>query len=138
MALKGNRELRARLKAIRQTFKPVGKAWADDTTRYYKSHIPVKTGATQKSIRVRNASQKRATVVGSRVANFIDAGTKEHVETAKKRKVMRYGTGDGIKFGKRLRHPRVAPRPFKRAGALYGLEKNPMALTLIKLWNDAA
>lgn len=137
MALKGKRELNARLRAIKQTFKPVGRKWGDDTVRYARAHVPVKTGRTQKSIRVRNASQKRATVVGRYVVNFIDAGTVEHTEQAKTRKVMRYGTGTPM-FRKKVRHPRVAPRRFKRAAAEYGLRKNPLALELLKQWNDAA
>lgn len=138
MALKGSRELHARLRAIKQTFKPVGKAWATDTVSYARAHVPVKTGQTQRSIRVRNASQKKATVVGRYVVNFIDAGTREHSEQAKTRRVMRYGTGDAVMFRKRVRHPRVAPRRFKRAAAEYGLRKNPMAVELVKQWNQAA
>ena len=137
MALKGSRELNARLRAIKQTFKPVGKAWADDTVSYARAHVPVKTGKTQQSIRVRNASQRRATVVGRFTVNFIDAGTSEHIEQAKTRKVMRYGTGTPM-FRKRIRHPRVAPRRFKRAAAEYGLKQNPMAVELVKQWNNAA
>ena len=137
MALKGDKQLRARLRAIKQTFKPVGKAWATDTVAYSRAHVPVKTGATQKSIRVRNASQKKASVVGKFTVNFIDAGTREHNEKARKGKVMKYGTGTPM-FRKRVHHPRVGARPFKRNAAEYGLKKNPMALTLIKQWNDAA
>lgn len=31
--LKGSRELRARLRAIKTVFKPVGRQWTDETTR---------------------------------------------------------------------------------------------------------
>lgn len=138
MALKGSRELNARLRAIKQTFKPIGKAWAEDTVAYSREHVPTRTGRTRQSIRVRNASQRRATVVGRFTVNFIDAGTKAHDETAKKRKVMRYGTGGNAMFRKRVRHPATRARPFKRAAAEYGLKKNPMAVELIKQWNNAA
>jgi hypothetical protein len=137
VALKGDTQLRARLKAIKQTFKPVGKQWGEDTAKYSRAHVPVKSGATQRSIRVRNASQKRATVVGKYTVNFIDAGTAAHDERPKKRKAMRYGTGE-IRFAKRIHHPRVGARPFKKDAAQYGLRKNPMAVELLKLWNNAA
>ena len=60
--LKGAPELRRRLKAIRTVFKPVGRAWADDTVRIAKRRVKVRTGKTQRSIRRKNASQRRASV----------------------------------------------------------------------------
>ena len=71
--LKGSRELRRRLKAIKTVFKPAGRDWADETARIAQSMVPVRTGKTRASIRRRNASQKRATVKGNRAVNFIDA-----------------------------------------------------------------
>lgn len=138
MPLQGSRELRARLRAIKQTFKPVGRKWGDDTVRYAKAHVPAATGRTRASIRVRNASQRRATVVGRYTVNFIDAGTAQHTERAKRRKAMRYGSGNAVHFAKRVHHPAQRARPFKRAAAEYGLRKNPLALELIRRWNEAA
>ena len=88
MSLKGAPELRARLRAIKLAFKPIGKSWATDTAAYAKGHVPRRTGRLQQSIRVRNASQKRATVVGHFSANFVDAGTKAHDETPKKKQTL--------------------------------------------------
>jgi len=136
--LKGERQLRARLRALRKVFKPIGKAWAEDTATYSRAHIPVKTGATRKSVRIRNASQKRATVVGRFPVNFIDAGTRAHDERPKRRKAMRYGTGDNVMFAKKVHHPATNARPFKKDAAQYGLRKNPMAVEVIRQWNDAA
>jgi hypothetical protein len=136
--LKGSKELRARLKAIRQTFKPVGKGWAEDTRDYARAHVPQRSGHLKNSIRVRNASQRKATVVGNFTANFVDAGTKAHDEKPKRAKVLRFQEGGRIVFAKKVHHPRTQRRPFKRAAALEGLRKNPMAAELIKLWNEAA
>lgn len=150
MALKGSRELRARMRAIRQTFKPIGKNWAEDTRDYARAHVPVRTGRLKASIRVRNASQRRATVVGHFSASFVDKGTKAHAEKAKRRAVMRYGVskqgpsfgaftpGEFTVFSKKVNHPRTKARPFKVAAAREGLRKNPMAVELIKQWNSAA
>jgi len=138
MSLKGSPELRRRLKAIRQTFKPVGKAWAETTRDYARSHVPVRTGRLKASIRVRNASQRKATVVGMFTANFVDAGTREHEIKPKRAKVLRFQSGNRTVFAKKVNHPRTRARPFKVAAAREGLRKNPMAVELIRQWNDAA
>lgn len=138
MSLKGSPEFRARLKAIKVAFKPYGKLWAEDTRDSARRRIKKRTGKTAASIRVRNASQRKATVVGSFVANFIDAGTKEHDEVPKKRQAMAYGQNGHTRFSKKVHKPRTAAHPFKRAAALDGLRLNPMAETLVKQWNEAA
>lgn len=138
MSLKGSPELRARLRAIRQTFKPIGRKWAEATAKSARRRVRVKTGRLQRSIRVRNASQRKATVVGHYTANFVDAGTQAHVERAKKRKAMAYGSAGQTRFSKQVNHPRTAAHPFKAAAARDGLKDNPMAGELVRLWNEAA
>lgn len=138
MSLKGGPELRARLKALKVAFKPIGKSWAETTRDEAKRRIKKRTGATAASIRVRNATQKRATVVGSFKASFIDAGTKEHDEVPKRATRLKFQEQGRTIFAKKVHHPRTAAHPFKRAAALEGLRKNPMAAELIKQWNDAA
>lgn len=138
MSLKGSPELKARLRAIKLTFKPVGKAWADTTAREAKRRIPKRTGFTAASIRRRNATQKKATVVGSFVANFIDAGTKAHDIKPKRAKGLYFTTGGRTIFAKKVHHRATKARPFKRAAALEGLRQNPMAVELVKQWNEAA
>jgi hypothetical protein len=137
VALKGGPELRARLKAIRQSFKPIGKGWATDTAKYAKGHVPRKTGRLQQSIRVRNATQRKATVVGHFSANFVDAGTKQHDITPRKKQALAYGQGQRTVFAKKVHHPRTRAQPFKRAAAQDGLRRNPLAEAVIKQWNDA-
>lgn len=146
MSLKGGPELRARLRAIKQSFKPIGKNWATDTAAHARGHVPKKTGRLARSIRVRNASQKRATVVGHFTANFVDAGTKAHDIRPKKARTLAFAgavqgpgsPGGRTIFSKRVHHPRTRPQRFKRAAALYGLQKNPMALEVIRQWNEAS
>jgi hypothetical protein len=150
VSLKGGPELRARLRAIKQSFKPIGKNWATDTAAHAKSHVPKKTGRLMRSIRVRNASQKKATVVGHFSANFVDAGTKAHDIRPKKGRTLAFtGAVQGPAFGggspggrtifsKKVHHPRTRAQPFKRAAAIHGLRKNPMAAEVIHQWNEAA
>ena len=137
MALTGKQQLNARLKAIRQTFKPIGKNWAEDDVRENRARVPVRTGRLQRSFRVRNASQRKATVVGHFTANFVDAGTKAHEEKAKHGNMVFTAQGRTI-FTKRVHHRGSKAQRFKRAAALEALRKNPMAEELIKQWNSAA
>jgi hypothetical protein len=138
VSLKGSPQLRSRLKAIKLTFKPVGLKWADTTAAEARRRVPVKTGRLQKSIRRRNATQKRATVVGHFTANFVDAGTKEHPIKARHAKNLVFKTHGNTIFAKKVNHPRTRAQRFKRVSAHEGLRKTPMAAELIKLWNEAA
>ncbi len=137
MALKGSSELRARLKAIKQTFKPIGKAWAEEDVRLNRGRVPVRTGRLQRSFRVRNASQRRATVVGHFSANFVDAGTKPHEERAK-RQAMSFALGGKTMFARKVHHRGSKAQRFKRAAAWEALRRHPMAAELIRQWNEAA
>ena len=56
MALKGSPQLRARLKALKTSFKGYGRAWADGTVQEARPRIPVRTGKLRRSVRVRNGS----------------------------------------------------------------------------------
>lgn len=137
MALRGTPELRARMRAIKLAFKPIGKNWADDTVRIAKNRVAVRTGATRQSIRVRNASQKRAAVVAIWGARFIEGGTKAHDEKARRKSVMRF-EANGTIFAKKVHKPATRARPFLEPAAEAALTKNPMAAELIELWNSAA
>ncbi len=137
MALKGKSQLNARLRAIKRTFKPIGKAWALDDVAENRRRVPVKTGRLQRSFRVRNASQTRATVVGHYTANFVDAGTKAHTESAHRQAMSFAYQGRTIFVGK-VHHRGSKSQRFKRAAAMEALRKNPMAVELIKQWNNAA
>lgn len=137
MSLKGSPDLRARLKAIRQSFKPIGKTWAESTAKSARRRVPVKTGRLMRSIRVRNATQRRATVVGHFSGNFVNAGTKPHDEQPKNASVLAYGSKGQTRFSRRVHHPRTQAHPFKVAAARDGLRENPMAEVVIRQWNEA-
>lgn len=136
--LKGSPELRRRLRAIKTAFKPVARQWADETVALMKPAIPVRTGKTRRSIRRGRATTKSAKVVGSYVTNFIDAGTKAHTIVPKKGKTLRFEVGGRPVFAKKVNHPRVAARPFKKAAASVALQKIDVAGDLVRLWNEAA
>ena len=138
VALKGGRELRARLKAIKTVFKPVGREWADETVRLSKGSVRVRTGATQRSIRRRNASMKLATVYASAPALWLDQGTAPHSIEAKAGGFLRFNKGGQVIFAKRVRHPGQRATRFATRAAQQALRNRPILKTLIDLWNKAA
>lgn len=139
MALRGGRELRARLRAIGLSFKPAGRKWADDTARLAKSRVPVRSGRLRQSIRRRNASQKRATVVAHYTAYFVDKGPKAHAIKRRHAPLLVFeGRGGNTIFAPKVRHRGYAGRPFRREAAIEALRRNPMAEEAIRAWNKAA
>jgi hypothetical protein len=138
MALKGSPQLRARLRAIKLTFKPAGRDWADDTVRIMKPLVPTRTGLSRASIRRRNATQRKATVVGSFVLYFLDKGTKAHDEKPRKAKALRFTAGGNTVFSRRVHKRATAGHHFRQRAAIEALRANPLAASLIKQWNDAA
>jgi len=138
MSLKGSPELQRRLRAIGQTFKPVGRKWADTTVNLAKPAVPVKTGRLRKSIRRKNASMKRATVVAHFTAPMVDAGTKPHTIVPKRAKNLVFQAGGQTIFARKVHHRGARAQPFRQKAAREALRRTPMAEELIKLWNEAA
>lgn len=139
MSLKGGRELRARLKAIKATFKPLGREWAKDTYKAARPMVPSKTNRLRRSMRVLSATAKRARVGAHYTAYFIDKGPKPHV-IAPKRAGGRlvFKSGGRTIFARKVNHRGYRGRPFRRRAALEGLRQNPLADAVIKQWNEAA
>ena len=137
MAVKGAREFRSRLKAIGQVFKPVGRKWADDTVRGAQQTVAVRTGRTRRSIRVKSSTTRRAVVVATGGARFIEGGTVRHPIEPRKKRAMRW-QAEGTIFAKKVDHPGQRKQPFMVPAAKDALRRNPMAEELVKLWNAAA
>ena len=93
LTLKGDTELKRRLKAMRLSFKDSGRKWADATVPEAKRRIPVATGETRGSIRRKNASQRLATVVGNYPVNFIDSGVKAHDIKPRRVSTLKFDVG---------------------------------------------
>ena len=136
--LHGAPELRRRLKAIRQVFKPVGRSWADRTVQLAKGRVKVRSGKTKRSIRRKNASMRRASVQATHGARFLDAGAKPHDLKARKFQAMKFNVAGQPRFAKKVRHPGSPKQPFLRRSAADALEENRMLEELIELWNQAA
>jgi hypothetical protein len=138
MSLKGGPQLRARLKALKQAFKPIGRKWGDHTVEGAKRRVPVRTGKLKQSIRVRHNSMKRTTVGAMYYGIFIEKGTKAHSIKPKKARSLVFQGRHGTIFAKKVNHPRVGARPFAAPAAREALQANPMAEAIIEEWNRAA
>jgi hypothetical protein len=138
VSLQGASELRARLKAIKLTFKGYGKTWADETASEMRSRVPVDTGRLKGSIRRKSATQRKAVVVGHYTANFVDAGSKAHDIVPKSKPRLIFETGGRTIFTKKVHKARIAARRFKRPAALAAIRKHPISEALVDRWNRAA
>jgi hypothetical protein len=138
--VRGAKELKARFKALRQVFKPLGRDWADRTVATTKGRVRFKTGKTRSSIRRKNATQRKAVVVAAHGARFLDQGTKAHEMRPKRFAAMAFKhsrTGQPV-FTKRVKHPGGKAYPFLRVSAREELNSSDQVNVVIKTWNSAA
>lgn len=140
MSLQGSRELKARLRAIKETWKPIARQWGKSDVAEMRSHVPVKTGRLRRSFRVTSVSGKKVRVGGYYTAYFVDAGAVPHDIAAKKPggHLIFKGRGGQTIFARKVHHRGVKARPFRQKSAGEALRKNPMAQTVIDEWNAAA
>ena len=138
MALKGSRELRQRLKAIRTVFKPVGREWGERTVTLASRRVRKRSGKTARTIRVKNASQRRAAVEARGGARFLEAGAAPHELKARRVGVMKFNVRGQPMFARKAKHPGMRPQPFMHRSARDALADTPILGHLIDLWNRAA
>lgn len=138
MSLRGSKELRARLRAIGKSFKPIGRSWGDEYVAVARPMVPENTGRLRRSLRVRNNTAKRTTISAHYTASFIDAGTIAHPITPRKGSMLSWQQGGRTIFARKVNHPGSRARPFRRRAALEALRRKPMASALIAEWNRAA
>lgn len=136
--LKGGNELRARLKAVRLCFKPIGADWATKTAALMRPAVPERTGRLRQSFRKRNATQKRAVVGGHFTAYFIDAGPRAHTITAKGSGRLIFPYRGRTMFTRQVHHRGYRARPFRHQKAVEGYRRTPAVEHLITQWNRAA
>lgn len=140
-SLKGSAEYKARLKAIKQTFRPYGRKWATSTTKHARSGAQFndRTGKGRKSIRVKSASQKRATVVASYYVAILDKGNKAYTIVPRRSPYLVFPGSDGrTVFSRKVNKPASRGLGFAKRAALQGRADVPMVDELIRQWNGAA
>lgn len=156
--LTGAKALQSRFKALATIPAATGSSsfarhWQEGTVRAAKPMIPRRTGATRESIRPGATRRGNATVVGKYTVNFIDAGSKAHVEprqagltktgriSKRKRgsgKVLKFEMGGQTFFRRKVNKPRIAARPFKKEAGRKGLRAADWSEFVIGIWNRAA
>lgn len=151
--LHGKEGLARRLAAIATVGDAIPRRWQEATVRAARQMVPVgPTGETRRSLRPGRATGKNVTVVGKYTVNFIDAGSKAHVEPRQRGltktgrvsrrklgsgKVLKFEVGGLPVFRKKVNKPAIAARPFKKESGRRGLEAIHMDEITIGLWNKA-
>ena len=136
--LQGAAEYKARLRAIKQTFRPYGRKWATATAKRARADAPVRTGKGKRSIRVKTASQRKATVVASYYMAILDRGSKAHVIVPRRASNLVFQAGGRTVFSKKVNKPAMRGLGFANRAAKRALADEPMAAELVRQWNDAA
>ena len=136
--LKGSSELQARLRAIKETWKPVARKWGKTDVEEMRTKVPVRTGRLRRSFRVTSVSGKKVRVGGHFTGYFVDAGPKPHDIRPKGAGFLIFQAGGKTIFARKVHSRGYRARPFRQKAAEEALRKNPMAKELIDLWNKAA
>ena len=138
MSLQGGKQLQARLKAIRDTWKPIARKWGREDVLEMRTRVPVRTGRLRRSFRITSSTGKRVRVGGHFTGYFVDKGPKAHTIMAKGSGSLIFKGRRGTVFTRKVHSRGYRARPFRAIAARRALDKNPMAQELINLWNRAA
>ena len=139
--IKGMPQLKARLKAVSEVFKPISKQWGTGTARDYGPAVPVRKssmragdghapGRLAGSFSVRARTRNRVVVDGHYTAYFINKGVVAHSMN------KRAKGQDRTVFAKK--HPGYRARPFLKRIAYDNLRTSASAAMMVREWNDAA
>jgi len=136
--LVGAKEMRARLRAMRKVWKPVGRTWRDEAVMLIRPQIP--TGKTRRSVQRGRVTTKRAEVKSKRlyIIRFLDQGTKPHDVAPRRMQALKFAVGGNTVFARKARVRGIRGRHFREEQAERAFEKTDVLGQLTKLWNDAA
>lgn len=139
MALQGTAQLNARLRAMRQSFKPMGKDWATATAKQSNRTAPHgATGRLSSSHKVKSATQRKATVVAIFYGLFVNRGTKPHAIKAKNAPSLIFTAGGRTIFARAVRHRGMRGTRYVDKAAQSALREHVSVKALIDAWNRAA
>jgi hypothetical protein len=137
-SLKGGDDLARRLKALKVSFKPIGRKWGRAAINHGRPMVPVRTGRLRRSMRITSASEKRTRVGAHYTAYFIDAGVQPHTINPRGGNYLVFPIGGQTIFARQVHHRGFRARPFRRRMAEEGLRDTPMAQEIIDAWNKAS
>ena len=146
--LEGLKKLNRRLDAI-SNGSHILKAIQLQAVREAKELVPRQTGYLARSIGPGSLTRSVAIVHASAgYAAFVELGTRPHVITPRRAKVLAWGTnnrlsgrprsGSGMVFARRVNHPGTKPQPFLVPGAIAALRGAGFRNIITKQWNEAA
>ena len=136
-SLKGAKGLHSRFRAVERSTGTMMRDLALHAVREQKNLAPVRTGNLRRTIHLGSVSSRSATTVaGANYAAHVEFGTRPHVITPVRRKVLRFSAGGRVVFTRRVRHPGTKPRPFMLPGANRALEILGVNV-IVDAWNRA-
>jgi len=129
-----------RLIAIQRAPAKINQRWADNTVTEMRKRVRKRTGRTARSFRHTRVTNTGSTIIGSQVANVLDAGAREHQEfpTGGRQALKFKGKRGRTMFSPKVTHPRQPARPFKKRAMNEGLRQAKMGQTVVDEWNGAA
>ena len=152
MMLQGERQLRARLKAIGQT-DTLMRAIVIRGVSEAQALVPRKTGNLFRTIRPGSVSKDHGEIMAGGTRNVgyagaVELGSRPHTIVPRRAKVLAWGgartLGGRLRsgsapthFAKRVRHPGNRPKPYLRPGLQKAATEGGIE-SIVKLWNGAA
>jgi hypothetical protein len=138
-SLQGADQFKARMKAMRLSFKPMGKDWAGTTASEANRTAPRgATGRLARSHKVKSATQRRAIVNAIFYARFANRGAKPHTIKAKNAPSLIFTAGGRTIFAKRVAHRGMRGTRYVDKAAHNALRRHVSKDVLIDAWNKAA
>ena len=138
-SLQGAPQLKARLRAVRESFKPMGRDWADDTARISNQTAPKgATGRLSRSHKRKSATLRKATVVAIFYGLFVNAGTRAHEIRARNAPSLVFQASGRTIFAKKVAHRGIRGVRYVDKAAHRALERRVSRQALIDAWNRAA
>ena len=137
--IQGIKNVQRGIKALRTSFHPLGRIWADETVTLARQKVEPfrRSGRTQRSIRRKSSGRYHASVTAKYGAKYLEHGAPPHTITPSKAKRLRWKDGGTVRFAKKVDHPGAKRKKFLRPAARESLEKLPMLKTIIDQWNRA-
>jgi hypothetical protein len=130
--------LQRRLKAVRLSFKPMGKDWASSTASQANRTAPQRSGRLAKSHKVKSATQRRATVVALFYGRFVNRGVRPHAIKARNSPSLIFNVGGRTIFAKAVRHRGHRGTRYVDKAAQRALREHVSTDALIDAWNHGA
>jgi len=135
--IRDSRTLRLQSPGIKRLAANIGRRWATDTVNIARPRIRVASGRTRATLRVSSVDERRAEVSVRYIERFVEATTKAHVITARRKKALAFQGGGRTVFAKKVHRRRREGTPVLRPAGRAALRANPISPELLRLWNGS-